>query len=451
MKEGENLRGIIISLFCLLGVWLVSSCDGVGVDNGDGVVDFGSRKYVAVGDSLTTGVQSNGLVIDFQQHSFPFFIAQQLGVGDFEQPLIGRPGIGANPGKTPLMFRNGEIVEDDLQVEDIFGLALNPLLPRPYDNLGIPGDALFDIDDNARIDDLRFLILRGMGSQLDQAINLDPEIISFWIGGNDVISAALHGGDLNRITPKEKFDAEYRDSLTKLRNNTSASIVVANIPDVVDIPFINLFDRIFRTVPALGINTPVPVLYDQNFQPIDFGDGLFIPILTNESDVVHLLLSSRRPYENDGIGIPDLNALIDLGFTMDDAEQLMMEIQNNGLVPSGMPFNGEFTLTSSEQDIIQNTVEEFNSSISDIAFDLNVPVVNANDLLSRINNQGVDGFTGEFVLVDNVNTAFSLDGVHPNNAGYAIIANEFIKVMNDSFGMNITPVNTDQFRGQYAN
>jgi lysophospholipase L1-like esterase len=140
-----------------------------------------------------------------------------------------------------------------------------------------------------------------------------------------------------------------------------------------------------------------------------------------------------------------------LGFTMDDAEQLMMEIQNNGLVPSGMPFNGEFTLTSSEQDIIQNTVEEFNSSISDIAFELNVPVVNANDLLSRINNQGIDGFTGEFVLVDNVNTAFSLDGVHPNNAGYAIIANEFINVMNDSFGMNITPVNTDQFRGQYAN
>ncbi|MGB7291797.1 MAG: hypothetical protein WBD99_06480, partial [Thermodesulfobacteriota bacterium] len=345
----------------------------------------------------------------------------------------------------------GEIVEDDLQLEDIFGLALNPLLPRPYDNLGIPGDALFDIDDDASIDDLRFLILRGMGSQLDQAIDLDPEIISFWIGGNDVISAALHGGDLNRITPKEEFDAEYRGSLTKLRNNTSASIVVANIPDVVDIPFVNFFDGIFRTIPALGINTPVPVLYDQNFRPIDFGDGLFIPILTNENDVVHLLLSSRRPYENNGIGIPDANSLVVLGFTVNEAEQLVIEIENNGLVPSGMPFNGEFTLTASEDENIQNTIAEFNESISNIAFELNVPIVDANDLLFRINNQGVDGFTGEFVLVDNVNTAFSLDGVHPNNAGYAIIGNEFIKVLNDSFGMNITPVNTDEFRGQYTN
>jgi lysophospholipase L1-like esterase len=440
----------LFTLIILVNLLIFTGCDETD-DVVNDIVDSGPRKYVAVGDSLTTGVQSNGLVIDFQQHSFPFFIAQQLGVGDFEQPLIGRPGIGANPGKTPLMFRNGEIVEDDLQLEDIFDLAINPLLPRPYDNLGIPGDALFDIDDDARIDDLRFLILRGMGSQLDQAIDLDPEIISFWIGGNDVISAALHGGDLNRITPEQEFDAEYKDSLSKLRNNTSASIVVANIPDVVDIPFINFFDRIFTTIPALGINTPVPVLYDQNFQPIDFGDGLFIPILTDESDVVHLLLSSRRPYENNGVGIPDANALIDLGFTMDDAEQLVIEIQDNGLVPSGMPFNGEFTLTVSEDETIQNTVAEFNESISNIAFELNVPVVDANDLLFKINNQGVDGFTGEFVLIDNVNTAFSLDGVHPNNAGYALIANEFIKVMNTSFGMNIMLIDTGQFRGQYAN
>jgi lysophospholipase L1-like esterase len=290
-----------------------------------------------------------------------------------------------------------------------------------------------------------------MGSQLDQAIELDPEVISFWIGGNDVISAALHGGDLNRITPKEEFDTEFRDSLTKLRNNTSASIVVANIPDVVDIPFINFYDRIFKNIPALGINIPVPVLYDQNFEPIDFGDGLFIPILTDERNVVHLLLSSRGPYENHGVGVPNANSLVDLGFTLSEAEDLVTEIENNGLIPSGMPFNGEFTLTVSEDETIQKSVAEFNESISNIALELNVPVVDANDLLFRINDQGVDGFTGEFVLVDNVNTAFSLDGVHPNNAGYALIANEFIKVMNKSFGMNLPLIDTGQFRGQYSN
>ena len=440
----------LVSLIILVNLLIFTGCDE-SKDFVTDIVGSGPRRFVAVGDSLTAGVQSNGLVIDFQKHSFPFFIAKQLGVNDFEQPLIGRPGIGANPGKTPLMFRNGEIVEDDLQLEDIFSLAINPLLPRPYDNLGIPGDGLFDIDDNARIDDLRFLILRGMGSQLDQAIELDPEVISFWIGGNDVISAALHGGDLNRITPKEEFDTEFRDSLTKLRNNTSASIVVANIPDVVDIPFINFYDRIFKNIPALGINIPVPVLYDQNFEPIDFGDGLFIPILTDERNVVHLLLSSRGPYENHGVGVPNANSLVDLGFTLSEAEDLVTEIENNGLIPSGMPFNGEFTLTVSEDETIQKSVAEFNESISNIALELNVPVVDANDLLFRINDQGVDGFTGEFVLVDNVNTAFSLDGVHPNNAGYALIANEFIKVMNKSFGMNLPLIDTGQFRGQYSN
>ena len=45
------------------------------------------------------------------------------------------------------------------------------------------------------------------------------------------------------------------------------------------------------------------------------------------------------------------------------------------------------------------------------------------------------GFMGGF---------FSLDGVHPTNTGYAIIANEFIKTMNQSLGTNISLVSVEQ-------
>jgi hypothetical protein len=47
-------------------------------------------------------------------------------------------------------------------------------------------------------------------------------------------------------------------------------------------------------------------------------------------------------------------------------------------------------------------------------------------------------------------TAFSLDGVHPNNAGYAIIANEFIKVINSSLGQSIPEISTSEYGGQYT-
>jgi hypothetical protein len=39
---------------------------------------------------------------------------------------------------------------------------------------------------------------------------------------------------------------------------------------------------------------------------------------------------------------------------------------------------------------------------------------------------------------------FSLDGVHPTNTGYAIIANEFIKTMNRSLRTNIPYVSVAQ-------
>jgi hypothetical protein len=39
-------------------------------------------------------------------------------------------------------------------------------------------------------------------------------------------------------------------------------------------------------------------------------------------------------------------------------------------------------------------------------------------------------------------TAFSLDGVHPNNRGYGIVANAFIDVINDAAGTSVSHVNT---------
>ena len=59
-------------------------------------------KMVAVGNSLTAGFQSSGLVEDFQLHSYPYLIAQKMGMAtQFEQPLIASPGIGSPAGKTP--------------------------------------------------------------------------------------------------------------------------------------------------------------------------------------------------------------------------------------------------------------------------------------------------------------------------------------------------------------
>ena len=59
-------------------------------------------KFVAVGNSLTAGFQSSGLVEDFQMNSYPYLISQQMGqAANFEQPIIASPGIGSPAGYGP--------------------------------------------------------------------------------------------------------------------------------------------------------------------------------------------------------------------------------------------------------------------------------------------------------------------------------------------------------------
>ena len=51
---------------------------------------------------------------------------------------------------------------------------------------------------------------------------------------------------------------------------------------------------------------------------------------------------------------------------------------------------------------------------------------------------------GQRITTDFLGGAISLDGIHPTNTGYALLANEFIKSMNAHFGAGIPPVSVRQ-------
>ncbi|MBN2364881.1 MAG: hypothetical protein EH225_01865, partial [Calditrichaeota bacterium] len=179
-------------------------------------------KMVAIGNSLTAGVQSAGLVEDFQLNSFPYLIAQQMGRADqFEQPLIADPGLSNTPGVGVLDFVGGQIVPRGTYTNPL-ALAKNINLPRPYDNLGLPGANLddmlrFKLSPNPGIWDL---ILRnpnfGNTTVLEQARLLNPTLILFWGGNNDVLGAATNGGDPSQITSVSDFQTRYLAVLAEL-------------------------------------------------------------------------------------------------------------------------------------------------------------------------------------------------------------------------------------------
>ena len=91
----------------------------------------------------------------------------------------------------------------------------------------------------------------------------------------------------------------------------------------------------------------------------------------------------------------------------------------------------------------------YNSTIKTLAEAKGFHLFDANSLMNRLATHGIEAngimFTSEYV---NGNT-FSLDGVHPTSQGYAIIANEFIKIINSKFSANIPLINVSTIPGSY--
>ncbi len=146
------------------------------------------------------------------------------------------------------------------------GVPLNATLPRPYDNLGIPGANAADqvdlkVANPAGNTANRFaaLVLRnfpgapfeGM-SAVDEANLLNPDLVTVWVGPNDVLGAALSGAAIEGVTltPIAVFEAKYTQIMTGLRA-TGRTVVALNIPDVASIPFTT-------TVPAILVNPDDP-------------------------------------------------------------------------------------------------------------------------------------------------------------------------------------------------
>jgi hypothetical protein len=177
---------------------------------------------------------------------------------------------------------------------------------------------------------------------------------------------------------------------------TGAFIVAANLPDVTTIPFVT-------TIRPYVVNSAgVPVLIAGNRVPL-LGPNGSLP----SSALVTLAASTLLAQ---GIGIPAT-----LGGT-------------------GTPLPDEVVLDPSEIAIIQDHVSADNQAIREICGAANIPVLDVNALLTELATKGrkVGGvtLTSEFLR----GGVFSYDGVHPNDIGYAVVANEFIRVINASGG-----------------
>jgi hypothetical protein len=277
-------------------------------------------------------------------------------------------------------------------------------------------------------------------SIVKQALALNPTFVSLWIGNNDVLGYATSGGTTGTDpatyslpTDVPTFTYLYNLVATALTDTSGArKIVVANIPDVQNIPF---FTTVGPKVAASleGMRIPAMV-YQKNGETIgtgvattnDLKTGALLFTLTSSSATAFLGDRSGAYYKINDIPVP-------AGIVTDSAF---------GFSPFN-PWPDAFTLDPSELLITQTATSKFNTVIDDVvsANSASWMLVDMNTFFDDVANGGmmIDGinFNTSFIL----GNTFSLDGVHPTSRGYAVIANKFITEINSKYGASIPRVN----------
>jgi lysophospholipase L1-like esterase len=394
-------------------------------------------KYVALGDSLTAGISNGGLEARGQVLSYPAILHFQTGAGaTFEQALILEPGLPTQLqlfSLTPLIIAPGlGMVEfpDLTAVPPDPGSFINVFLSRPYDNLGIPGanldEALNTLCDEFDGNPFYCVILRNpecepllsdpVGGQclpdnegtssVEQGLSLSPTFISVWLGSNDVLGAATSGLVIEgeTITPLDSFTADYQQLMAML-TASGPGLVLANVPDVTSIPFTTTIPP-FVVDPATG-------------QPV----GLLAETSTGirQLTAADLVLLSASEALAAGDGIPPL------------------------LGGSGFPLTNDLVLDVDEIAIIDQRILDFNDVILSAAQAAGAAHVDVFSLLRGLNATGVDlggiQYTTDFLS----GGIFSYDGVHPTSFGYALIAQEFVDAINETFGGSIPSIDLGPF------
>ncbi|GAA4644922.1 SGNH/GDSL hydrolase family protein [Pontixanthobacter gangjinensis] len=479
--------------------------DGGQYSNGS--ADF--SNYVALGNSLTAGFADGALYISGQQNSYPNILASKFALvqdtDEFTQPLmndnIGGLLLGGTQIQQPRFVLGGESLETarPARYNGTPTTEVGAKLSGSFNNMGVPGAksyhllapgygniagvatgmanpyfARFASADNATV--------------LGDALAQQPTFFTLWIGNNDVLSFATSGGagvyqenitDFTQYGPNDITDANafafvYNSLVSQLagEDGLGAEGVLINIPNVTDIPFfkvvpVNPIPLDANTAAALNAqfgayNTQIlPGLAqmgviteaEANSRKITFAEGPqnFVTIRDeNLTDISGIL--QGEPFNLD----PQTAGLLGQLRQATNADLIPLtsssfigsQVGDNPMLINGVsvPLGDEHVLTAKEQELVAQVTAQYNGAIATIAQNYSLGLVDANQLLSQIAGDG--GLTYQGVQISSrfvSGGAFSLDGVHLTPRGYAVIANEIVKEINETYEANVPAVDVGTY------
>jgi hypothetical protein len=410
--------------------------------------DANFTKTVAIGGNYMSGYQDGSLYQKGQKLSIPALLTEQfklVGGNLFNQILMpDDKGLGLNSKPWESWFVSASHLGYKTDCKGV--TALSPLkssvsiaAATPYligmggnsnQNVSIPfantadyfnpafGNA-FSTTGNQNPYYNRVASTPGVSTMYMDAKDQNATFITAWIGMEDIFNYASKGGTTGSIPSPATFSM-YLDSILNGLTSNGAKGVIANIPD-------------FRNFPYYTLVAWDNAVVDQS--QADDLNNVYIP--------AGLTQIYFKPGRN-GFVIDDANA--NGGYRQlhtDEYITLSVPIDSMKCNKYGLlvyTINNRYVLDSTEVFTIDQAVNSYNTIIAEKAAQYNLALVDMHSYFATVQAgikwNGVD-FNETFVS----GGFFSLDGYHPNQKGYSLIANEFIKAINNKYNATIPPVN----------
>ena len=440
-------------------------------------------KYVSVGNSLTAGYTDGALFKASQQMSMPNLLAQKfalIGGGAFKQPLMndnnGGLLLAGNMIAGPRLFFNGagpaSLLTANPAATPTTDIATNNP-SGPFNNMGVPGAKSFHLlapgygnIGNVALGLANPYFVRMAStpnaSVLADAMAQKPTFFSLWIGINDVLGYATTGGDgTNPLTPISGapgagFDGTYAAIIATM-TASGAKGVVANVPYVTSLPH-------FTTVP----HNPIPLdaatagAVNAAYAPYNGGLQAAYQALQGTGLLTAAEVAKRQITFKVGAGNAVVifdESLTDLGainpafaglqkIRQATAADLLvlpsasfigtLAVPGNPLTVNGVavPLADKWVLTPQEQAEIKTAIDGYNAIIKAAATSKGLAFFDANLYMRQLATTGLTD--GKFTVSSRLVTGgvFSLDGIHPNPRGFALLSNLMMKTLDATYGSN---------------
>lgn len=533
----KNMKTKIKLLTLLAVIGAVTACEKYELPiiegPSPGEADF--SKVIAIGNSVGAGYMNGALYLDGQNNSYPALIAKQLeqaGGGSFNQPTLLETAVngcfnptgGCTLGRLYLKLVNGSPTPTPKTPGNLEALAPYAGDKAALNNFSAPGltiqTALLPLTGGPAAANpfynpyyARFASNPGTSTVIGDAAAAMANGGTFFLyslGLNDVLGYATGGASTPALlTSEAAFSAALNAGISALLTaNPEANGVVANIPDVVDLPF-------FNTVPyaPIPLNSAQVTALNSSFlgynailnnlvagralfanTPLAISDALAAELLnrtvtyqptTNSATTNKILITDETLTDLE----PYLTALVNAN-QISSAQKAALQpyrkvrqtrptdlinlttssvigavIANNasllngisvplGWTPAstaGADVSDAFLLIPTEQAEIRTRTTAFNTAIAYYAQSLfGDPIILA-DVYSAFKavKAGTASFRGSSISSSLAPPfgAFSLDGVHPNARGNGYLANVYINAINARWKSSIPLVDLNSLPG----